>query len=367
MRNQWVLVGIASLAVAVTAASGDVLSLNRGDIVNGTLRDLSGGIVVFDTGLAGQILVPVTQVRSLSTDRPFLVHLEDGRRLEGRFAGSGVTTRIVPESGGEAAVVALAAVKSIEPAPDKHTETTTPPTLAPAQLSLETGYLHRWANEDYDAAFARLTLRKQAGTFTLFSDNLFELSDGERFPRLFRSSVDWRFPTDSNLLPELGIEAERDLDEGLTFRGSLHAGVTRSFVDEPGRLFEITGGLHTAFEYYDAAEFGQSSGSRLRQLVQRLYYADERRREQHQDLNLRLRLRFHQAIRESMLMQTISLHPSLTDFGELRARSESSLRMPLTSQLNFRLNLLFDYDKEPYFEGSDNFRTFVGAGFEWDF
>ncbi|HOF39791.1 MAG TPA: DUF481 domain-containing protein [Candidatus Hydrogenedentes bacterium] len=365
--NRFILAGVASLAAVLTAASGDVLSLTRGDLVNGTLRDLSDGIVVFDTGLAGQIIVPVTQVRSLSTDSPFFVHLGDGRRLEGRFAGSGVITRIVPENGGEAAVLSLAAVKNIEPAPDKHAEAASPDTLAPAQFSLETGYLHRWANEDYDAAFARLTLRKQAGTFGLFSENLFELSDDERFPRLFRSSVDWRFPADSSLLPELGIEAERDLDAGLAFRGSLHAGLARAFIDEPGRLFELTGGLNAAFEYYDASELAQSSGSRLRQFVRRLYYADEWQREQNQDINLRLRLRFHQIIRESLLTQTISLHPSLTDFGELRARSESSFRMPLTSQLNFRFDLLFDYDNEPHYEWTDSFRTFIGAGFEWDF
>ncbi|NLT62222.1 MAG: DUF481 domain-containing protein [Candidatus Hydrogenedentes bacterium] len=369
MYNRIVLLVGVSLTAALAAAHGDLLSLTRGDVVSGTLLDLSGGIVVFDTGLAGQIIVPVSQVRSLSTEDPFVVYLNDGSQREGRFTGSGVTTRIAPESGGEAAAIALAAITRIEPAPEPPSEPPSPEgqALSPAEFSWETGYLHRWANEDYDAAFARLTLRKQAGAVGLFSENLLELSDEGRFPRLFRSSVDWRFPSASGMQPELGIEAERDLDEGLEFRGGLNAGVTRVLIDEPNRLLEVTGGLNAAFEYYDAGELWQDSGNRLRERVQRLYYADERRREQDQDINLRLRLRFRQSIRDGSLTQTFSLYPGLTGFGDVRARSESSFRMPVTSQLNFRLHLLLDYDDEPEFEWTDRFRTSIGAGFEWDF
>ncbi len=369
MYHRFLMLMGVSLTAALAAAQGDFLSLTRGDHVSGTLLDLSGGIVVFDTGLAGQIVVPVSQVRSLSTENPFLVHLNDGSQLEGRFTGSGVTTRIAPESGGEAAAISLAAITRIEPVPERPSEPPSPegPSRSPAQFSWETGYLHRWANEEYDAAFARLTLRKQAGGFGLFSENLLELADEERFPRLFRSTLDWRFPSASGLQPELGIEAERDLDEGLEFRGSLNAGITRVLIDEPNRLLEVTGGLNAAFEYYDAGELWQDSGNRLRERIQRLYYADERRREQDQDINLRLRLRFRQVIRNGALTQTFSLYPGLTGFGEVRARSESSFRMPVTSQLNFRLHLLLDYDDEPEFESTDRFRTSIGAGFEWDF
>ena len=163
MYNRIVLLVGVSLTAALAAAHGDLLSLTRGDVVSGTLLDLSGGIVVFDTGLAGQIIVPVSQVRSLSTEDPFVVYLNDGSQREGRFTGSGVTTRIAPESGGEAAAIALAAITRIEPAPEPPSEPPSPEgqALSPAEFSWETGYLHRWANEDYDAAFARLTLRKQ--------------------------------------------------------------------------------------------------------------------------------------------------------------------------------------------------------------
>ncbi|MFO7976014.1 MAG: hypothetical protein R6V12_15425, partial [Candidatus Hydrogenedentota bacterium] len=75
------------------------MSLTRGDILEGELVDLSGGIVVFDTGLAGQVIVPVSQVRSLSTEDAYDVELREGKRLQGHFVGQGASTRIISESG----------------------------------------------------------------------------------------------------------------------------------------------------------------------------------------------------------------------------------------------------------------------------
>jgi len=67
------------------------------------------------------------------------------------------------------------------------------------------------------------------------------------------------------------------------------------------------------------------------------------------------------------LSQTFSLYPSMTDLGELRARSESSLLMPVTAHLDFRLHLFVDYEDEPEFESMEKWRTSIGAGFQWDF
>ncbi len=369
MNNRILRVAEIAVLAAVSAAQADVLSLTRGDLVSGSLLEISGGIVVFDTGLAGQIVVPVSQVRCLSTDDRFVITLAGGKQLQGRFAGNGNATRIVSESGEEVqAQIKLAEIEAIAPAakpPSRHTRDSSD-ARAPIAFSWESGYLYRWGNENYDSPFTRLLLRNQADAFDFYSENLLELSDEQDFPRLFRSSAEWRLPSARLFHPELGIDFERDLDEALEFRGGLNAGFTRAFLDEPDRLFEVTGGLNVAFEYYDAARLWRDSGS-LRHRIQDLYYADEQRREEHQDINLRLRLRFRQSIGLGSLAHSVSLYPGLTDFGELRARSESSFRLPLTSQLNFRLHLLLDFEDQPEFEGLDKWRTSIGAGIEWDF
>ncbi|HQE82936.1 MAG TPA: DUF481 domain-containing protein, partial [Candidatus Hydrogenedentes bacterium] len=217
------------------------------------------------------------------------------------------------------------------------------------------------------AGFTRLTLRNRAAAFDFQSEALLELSDDGRFPRLFRSYADWRFPSQAPFQPELGLELERDLDEALVFRGALNAGIGRTFINNPSRLLELTGGLNASFEYYDAEELWPDTDNALKRRVQALYYAGEGPREDEQDLNLRFRLRFRQFSRIGALSQTFSLYPSMTDLGELRARSESSLLMPVTAHLDFRLHLFVDYEDEPEFESMEKWRTSIGAGFQWDF
>jgi hypothetical protein len=369
MKSKVYTVLIVSSLVACLAAQGDTLSLTRGEVLKGNLVDLSGGIVVFDTGLAGQVIVPVSQVRSLSTDTIYDIQLGDAKHLRGHFVGEGSTTRLVSESGGEGTRLQLTAIKKITPvlqAAPKQSDTASD---APFSLdfSWEGGYLYRWGNREYDAAFTRLTLRNRAEAFDFQSAAMLEVSDEYDFPHLFRSYADWRFPSGTSFQPELGFELERDLDEGLEFRGSLNAGIAKTFVEDSSRFFDLTAGINAAFEYYDAEELWSETENPIRRRIQAFYYADERRREQDQDINLRFRLRFRQFTRIGTLAQTISLYPSMTDFGEWRARSESSFRMPVTSQLDFRLHLLMDYEEEPEFKHLDSWRTSIGAGFQWDF
>lgn len=369
MNMRSYIIAASVLLAAASPALGDVLSLTRGEVLNGMLLDLSDGVVVFDTRLAGQVVVPVSQVRSITTNQPFVVQLNDGKRIEGRLAGSGGETRIVPSSGGEGEVVQWATVESITPVRASLRQDTDLPDAGPSSLDIswEGGYFYRWGHREYDAAFTRLTLRNRAEAFDFRSDSFLEISSEDAFPRLFRSASEWRFPSTRALQPELGFEIERDLDEALKFRGGLHVGLTRVFMDEPDRLFEATGGLNIEFEHYDAELFWRETGSGLRNRFAELYYGGDRRHIENQDINMRLRMRLRRAFDRAVLTQAISLYPSLTEFGELRGRSESAFQMPLSSQLHFRLHLLVDYENEPEFKRMDNWRTSIGAGFEWDF
>lgn len=360
---------VVSSLVASLTAQGDTLSLKRGEVLKGDLVDLSGGIVVFDTGLAGQVIVPVSQVRSLSTDTIYDIQFGNEEHLRGHFAGEGSATRLVSEGGGEGTLLQLTSIKNITPVlqsalKESDTAYNTPSSL---DFSWEGGYLYRWGNREYGAAFTRLTLRNRAEAFDFQSEAMLEVTDEYDFPHLFRSYADWRFPTGTSFQPELGFELERDLDEGLEFRGSLNAGIAKTFAEDTSRFFDLAAGINAAFEYYDADELWPETENPLRRRIQAFYYADERRREQDQDINLRFRLRFRQFTKIGTLAQTISLYPSMTGFGEWRARSESSFRMPVTSQLDFRLHLLMDYEEEPEFEHLDSWRTSIGAGFQWDF
>ncbi|MEA3366244.1 MAG: hypothetical protein U9Q79_11455, partial [Candidatus Hydrogenedentes bacterium] len=316
MKSKLHILIVVTFWMACLTAEGDTLSLARGDILKGELVDLSGGIVVFDTGLAGQVIVPVSQVRSLSTENSYDIELQEGSHVRGHFVGQGSATRLVSESGGKGILLQLASIKNITPVLQTGFEESSATYEAPSSLafSWEGGYLYRWGNREYDAAFTRLTLRNRAEAFDFRSETMLEVSDEYDFPHLFRSYADWRFPSGASFQPELGLEIERDLDEGLEFRGSLNAGIAKTFVENTSRFFDLAAGINAAFEYYDAEEFWSETESPLRRRIQAFYYADERHREEDQDINLRFRLRFRQFAKIGTLSQTISLYPNMTDF-----------------------------------------------------
>ena len=71
-----------------TAALADVIELNNGDRITGTVDSVAGGKIVIDTEYAGRVTVSVDAVASLATEQDFQVRLNVGRRLDGKL-GSG--------------------------------------------------------------------------------------------------------------------------------------------------------------------------------------------------------------------------------------------------------------------------------------
>ena len=94
-----------------TAALADVIELNNGDRITGTVDSVAGGKIVIDTEYAGRVTVSVDAVASLATEQDFQVRLNDGRRLDGKL-GSGESGQMVAADDGSPAPVALADIRS---------------------------------------------------------------------------------------------------------------------------------------------------------------------------------------------------------------------------------------------------------------
>jgi Protein of unknown function, DUF481 len=392
------------VSIQAPVSLADTLRLDRDDTLHGNLIEISDGIVVFRTELAGQLIIPLRRAREITTVLPFEIELADGRALLGRLEYDRAGGHSCSEVGGEDRPVTLADIAVMRPLATKpqgntpaalHTEST-----LPLDGTWATGFLQRWGNLNYGAPFAKLTLLHESERFHFHSTAMFEAADEDSFPRLFRLANQWHFQPEQRNRPFLGVSLERDTDAALDLRADMAVGVERRFIAREFHSFEGDVGLNVSSEYYDRESLWRESGPTFDDTLRELqgaillnqllnsargggsgdsardfgrfaafsYYAEEDRRVQEQDLSFRLRLHYRRIFpKGSSIAEELQIFPSLSNPGALRARSESSIQVHLAPRLNLKLNLLVDYDDEPVFSELDQWRTSVGASIVLDF
>ncbi len=362
-----ILTAIAMVTVG-TFAYGDTLVLRSGDVLSGKFVNIKDGILVFRTTLSGQMMVPMEQVGSIATGKTVSLSLVDGETRKGRFVVRDGQTRLVHRSGVVPRPLDLATVTDAYPLDEEELDTTSPTPRIEGKgkdlsASWETGAYWHSGNADYSDLFARLTLHRASEYDTFLATVLVERADTGQFPRWLWFDTEWMRKGET-LQPYAALEIERDTDAALDLRGSLTAGVGKPVYESPDgkrRLF-ATGGLGVSFEHYDRQAL---PGTRIVGFVEPL---PGRAGHEKHELHGRLQLRYAQhLLKKSTFSEDIRFYPSLSNPGDLRARSESTLLLPMAAQLKLKLNLLVDYDSEPPYDRLDNWRTSVGASILWDF
>ncbi|MFQ5512040.1 MAG: hypothetical protein ACE5EO_09340, partial [Candidatus Krumholzibacteriia bacterium] len=100
-------------------AGADVLYLQSGEALSGSLHRVGSGVVVFKTSLAGRVIVPVDQVRGLSTSSSYLVTFADRDSVAGRFFQEDGKTFVRPDVGEVAQRIDLTTVVGLSAAPER--------------------------------------------------------------------------------------------------------------------------------------------------------------------------------------------------------------------------------------------------------
>jgi putative salt-induced outer membrane protein YdiY len=72
------VVGLGS----VSQVKADEVILNDGEILNGTVLNVDSGKMSFHSSVVGDVTIPMSHVRTFSTDKPIDIHLADGTVIE---------------------------------------------------------------------------------------------------------------------------------------------------------------------------------------------------------------------------------------------------------------------------------------------
>jgi small nuclear ribonucleoprotein (snRNP)-like protein len=349
-----VLTTMLLTAALAFAQAADTVSVKNGDTLRGTLVGVRNGVLTFRTEIAGKIILPTDEVTALNIGEPVTVILPDGRTETGVLSTSNGALTLLSESGKEPLDIDLDKVTISRQKQEK------PSSYAPP-IAAETGIVLYSGTDTFAAPYLRIDFDRDYYTRGARAA-VYLADDGSgEFPRLLNVDVDWIFGNEARLGPRAIVEFERTAPEALesSVRIGLLAG--RSFRDGSAR---IDAGLVGAFERFDRDLLDRNN---FRQFIDDIFYGvDTTATENRLDLGMSFSHLWVPNDR-NRLRNELWLTPSLSELGELRARTESSYTRSLTEKLDLKLDLRLDYNSDPEYTDLDRWRGTLGAGIRWGF
>lgn len=97
------------------SAFADVVILDNGDRITGTITGLAGGKLTINTGYAGDVKIDLGKIQSMQSEGSMTVELQNNRRLYGTISGSGARLNVKDDSGTEPTPVDATKITDIVP------------------------------------------------------------------------------------------------------------------------------------------------------------------------------------------------------------------------------------------------------------
>lgn len=334
------------------SARADLLVTASGESLSGSLTRIADGILVFRTSLKGQMMLPMSEVKSLSTEKEWVVKESGGAVHVGRFVPEGIAAGSAGSDQGGTTAISLTAVDSAGPVVVKGTGSTD------ESWTVEAGAGVRAFNGTRDGVepSARVGVRARGERINTSLQLRFDADGEDSTPSYFSGTFDVTASGDESWAPFVQGILDRNTSEALSIRTGLTVGVRYNF------QIQATGQLQAQLG------LGASYGEWNRDFLNRRFLNTEGGEEEQTEANVHLGLRYSRSIWGGASWSSgFYLMPNLTDADEFRAGATSSVVYPVTSRLQLRLEMLMNYDNDPVLSSLDHVDTSVGASLEWNF
>lgn len=368
---------VAVLTFYGTGVFGDVVLLQNGDRISGTVISVVDGTLAVETDYAGTLSIAMDAVARMESDAPVVVKMMEDQLMEGTLseqnAAMGIKTEDTWQPVATGDITALAR--------DREAFDRLLAAMEPKRWSgtVDAGAALRSGNTDTTDLKLAVTFERAGdrNTLALKLAALYGEADGTLNTRRYSGEFRWEYHLRDRLyLYTLGL-AERDDGRKLDLRLQGGAGVGYEILQRERTTLSADLGLTYTNERWapftpwerdalKAATRGAAFG-RLYGLLPDLYdngllftgtveelqgiLADIRtplgsysRRSENYP-NLRLGFQFTQALfKDSMLSEDLVLLPNLEEMGEFRALSELAFTTPVTESVSLRTSLKSEYD-----------------------
>jgi hypothetical protein len=316
---------LAAFAGAACVGQADVIETLGGSVIQGKILAAEGGVVKIETDFAGVVEIKQAQVKSLVTEAPVYVALEDGNTARGRIERTGAGL-VVGTSGG-AVQLQTGAITHIWREGDK-----SPADKAADALRRKWAYVlgfdlnGKQGNSDrfFTGVSASATMTGQTdrlrfyGNYSRAEDNGVATQDegkaGVDFTSYFSGKMSWYVRS------ELGFDRSKNLD----LRSQSAVGVGYTFIKKDNQMLEGRAGLGYRFENYSTGTDFDSVG-------------------------LDFGLLHSYVFTWGKMANSLSYTPSFDDFGNFVLTHESTLDIPIAASKvwRVRVGVKNDYTSDP--------------------
>ena len=325
------LAGFFSTAYAAT------VTLNNGDHISGTIKDMNDDVLVFESAVFGEIKIPFNEVGSLHSDEDVRISLKDGSAAHGNIA---------LQDG--AIVITESADATPHTVPREQLAALNPPIIDDSmqysgRLDLG-GALNRGNSTDDKLNInGEFVARDLENRYTLGWE-INEASSAQETTtsnRRLLGKYD-RFLTAKDYL-FVSAKAENDKMADLKLRTALGTGYGRQFIDTERTKLSSEVGLNYVKERYYTASDDSFPTLSLGMKYDRKFW-DEK----------------------LVFFEYFSLDTSLEDTSDTLVRNRVGFRVPIAKGLNLSTQFNLDYDNQPVPGNKRTDRAFVvsiGYGF----
>jgi len=274
------------------------------------------------------------------------VYLKNGDRITGKIIDeSGASVTIESEAMGMISVNKGFIERVIGDVPEEQAEVVADAEEAEEAVwerKITAGYTISRGNTENQQLVANAIIRRTTDNdeFTLKGDLYYSAADKETEAEKWSGMgrYDWKFDPDKRWFNFYQLQAERDRFAEVNYRLIPGVGLGYWFFDREDMRFkaEVAVGLeHT--DYRDGTEDTSEMV-----LIPKAYF----------ERNLFV---------NSKLIQDVTLYPSLTDTGDYRLHSETTLENPLSDKLSVNFTLINDYNSDPPENARTNDTRFISS------
>ncbi len=351
--GRWV--ALCALLCVAPAVLADVVVTAGGESLSGTITRVAEGILVFRTSLKGQMMLPMSEVRSLASAQRWIVtHHDEGVEI-GRLVHGGIVVEGQGEGRAEQVLpLDYATIRSIKNAPPLAATPAPPSETSTRWQQRVSTSLSGYAGSEDGARASLAWAGMRDGLKTRLGLRLrVDGQDEDSVGDYLAGALNMLPQNPAGWSPYLDLRVERQVDEALQWRTGASVGVRYDFDDDPEQGY---------FAYVGAGlQRSQWRGRERHPLA-------ARESESHTALGPEAGVGYGQpAWGGGQWDSRLSIQPGSSSGSAFRAQAESTLSYPLSPKLSLRFDVSVAFEEDPVFDTLERFNTRFGAGLEFKF
>ena len=342
MRKK-VLILLMSVVVFAQVGSADELYLSNGDQLTGTITHLVDGKLLFKSDVAGEVVVDLSNIQTLSSDEPITVNLQDSTSF---------TQRVLSAEAGRFAIEGSDALGAQEFAVADIVSINPPPAPVPkwtGDISAALTSTHGNTKKDTISASAKLRKRTEKDRTTVSADYAKaeqenpDTDQKETIEDWWRAKAKYDYFFSQKLYGYLDGRYEKDAIAELDRRVVVGAGVGYQWIESENMNFSTEAGLASLYEKFDNQTDSNS------------------------EISIQLGYNFDKKLTQNTsFIHELTYYPSIDKLSDYYLTTTAELRTTVTAAIFMNAKAILDYDATPAIGAhKTDVKYFLGLGYSF--